>query len=100
MELTVDEKLRKATKDLMRDRHAYVAAGTMLMGKTEIVDDIPTARTNGRDKKYGRQFIEELSVKELAGVVLHEAVHIMLRHIPRHRDLIKEDAQLANMAFD
>jgi len=100
MELTVDEKLRKATKDLMRDRHAYVAAGTMLMGKTEIVDDIPTARTNGRDKQYGRQFIEELSVKELAGVVLHEAVHIMLRHIPRHRDLIKEDAQLANMAFD
>lgn len=100
MELTANEKLRKATKDLMRDRHAYVAAGTIVMGKTEIVDDLPTACTNGRDKKYGKEFLEKLSVKEVAGVVLHESVHIMLRHITRHRDLIKENAQLANIAMD
>ena len=100
MQLTADEKLRKAHKDIMRDRHAYVAAGTMLLGESTIVDDIPTARTDGRNKQYGRQFMESLSVQEVAGIVLHEAVHIMLRHIPRHRDLIKENAQLANIAFD
>ena len=100
MQLTADEKLRAAHKNIMRDRHAYVTAGTMLLGESTIVDNIPTARTDGKNKEYGREFIEKLSVKEVAGIVLHEAVHIMLRHIPRHRDLIKENAQLANIAFD
>lgn len=98
--LTTEEKLRKATKDIIRDRHAYIAAGTVLMGESTIVDNIPTACTDGRNKKYGRQFIDSLAVEELAGIVLHEAVHILLRHIPRHRDLMKEDARLTNIAMD
>ena len=100
MKLTAEEKLRVAHKNILRDRHAYVAAGTVLLGESTIVDNIPTACTDGRNKRYGREFMDKLSVAEAAGVVLHESVHIMLRHIPRHRDLIKEDAHLANVAMD
>ena len=100
MKLTAEEKLRAAHKNILRDRHAYVAAGTVMLGESTIVDNIPTACTDGRNKRYGREFMDKLSVAEAAGVVLHESVHIMLRHIPRHRDLIKEDAHLANVAMD
>ena len=98
--LTVEESIRKSHKDIMGGRSTYHLAGVLMMGKTEVVDNIPTACTNGQDKKYGREFMSTLPKEEVAGVIMHEAVHILLRHIPRHRDLIKEDAQLANAAMD
>jgi predicted metal-dependent peptidase len=49
---------------------------------------------------YGREFMSTLSVEQAAAVVLHENLHVMLKHISRHKDLIKEDAQLANAAMD
>jgi hypothetical protein len=32
----------------------------MMVGKTSVCDDIPSACTNGRDEKYGREFIATL----------------------------------------
>jgi predicted metal-dependent peptidase len=99
-DLSVEEKLRKATKDVICDRYASVAAGTILLGDSSIEDDLPTACTDGRNKRYGRGFVQEHSVKEVAGTVLHEGGHIFFRHIQRHMDLIRKDARLANMAMD
>jgi predicted metal-dependent peptidase len=61
---------------------------------------MPTAATDGRDEWYGRNFIERLSDKELAFVVVHESYHKMLRHLTTWRKLHEEDAKLANMACD
>ena len=54
MKLTAEEKLRAAHKNILRDRHAYVAAGTVMLGESTIVDNIPTACTDGRDRKSTR----------------------------------------------
>jgi predicted metal-dependent peptidase len=41
-----------------------------------------------------------LTDTEVAGLALHENLHVVLMHIPRHLDLIKEDAELFNIAAD
>jgi predicted metal-dependent peptidase len=49
---------------------------------------------------YGSKFIAKLNDKELAFLVLHEAMHRVYRHLTTWRKLYNEDAQLANMACD
>ena len=71
-----------------------------MVGKTFIEDDLPTARTNGRDEFYGRKFVEELEDGELAFVIAHEAAHKMYRHLTTWRKLYDENGNLANMACD
>jgi predicted metal-dependent peptidase len=98
--LSVAEAIRKAHKDILSNRDTYTLGGAILLGDTSIVDDIPTACTNGRDKFYGEKFMESLPQEERVGIVMHEAGHVLLRHIPRHTDLMAEDAKLANAAMD
>jgi predicted metal-dependent peptidase len=71
-----------------------------MIGETEVDDNIPTAMTNGRDVKYGRQFVEGLNDPELRGVILHENKHKMYRHLLTWKHLNKQDPQRANMACD
>lgn len=97
---TQELKLKKAHIRLMRHPETCLYSGVMLMGESSVVDDCPTAYTDGKNKKYGRKFLEQLSVEETAALALHENLHVLLKHIPRHRDLMKQDARLANMAMD
>lgn len=93
-------KLKKANIKLMRHPETCLYGGVILMGETSVEDNVPTAYTDGLNKRYGRKFLETLSVEETAGVVLHETLHVLLKHIPRHRDLMKENSRLANIAMD
>jgi predicted metal-dependent peptidase len=93
-------KLKKAHINLMRHPETCLYSGVILMGESNVIDDCPTAYTDGFNKRYGRGFIEKLDMKELCGLVMHENLHVMLKHIPRHRDLMKKDAKLANVAMD
>lgn len=93
-------KLKKANIKLMRHPETCLYGGVILMGETSVEDDVPTAYTDGLNKRYGRKFLETLTVEETAGVVLHETLHVLLKHIPRHRDLMREDSRLANIAMD
>ena len=98
-----DIRLKKAHIKLIKHPETCLYGGVILMGENSIVDDpaqCPTAYTDGLNKRYGRTFMEKLTDEEVAGVVLHENLHVLLKHIPRHRDLMKEDARLANMAMD
>ena len=98
---SAEVRLKKAHIQLMRHRETYLLAGVLMLGESDFTDDIPTAATNGRDKYYNRQFIESLPTQaEVNFIVAHEGGHILLKHLPRHRDLAKEDARLANMAMD
>ena len=102
-EVDMETRLKKANIKLIRHPETCLYGGVILMGETSLIDDerkCPTAYTDGFNKRYGRKFLETLTDEEIAGVVLHETLHVMLKHIPRHRDLMKENGRLANIAMD
>jgi predicted metal-dependent peptidase len=92
--------LKKCHIRLMRHPETCLYAGVMLLGESTVEDDVPTAYTDGFNKRYGRKFMESLDEAENSALVLHENLHVMLKHLPRHKDLMKEDAKLANIAMD
>lgn len=98
--MTPERKLQRVKITLLRNPKFALMSGILMVGKTFVDDKTPTARTNGRDETYGVSFIKMLNEKELAFVVLHEAMHKMYRHLTTWRKLHDEDHQLANYACD
>jgi hypothetical protein len=70
------------------------------MGKSEVSDKVPTASTNGRDKKYGSAFITPLNRKQLRYLVLHENFHVALKHCILFKEYTKKYPQATNIAQD
>lgn len=99
---TAVRKLKKAKIDLMRSTNPALRmySGILMLGSTKVDDSVPSAYTNGRDEVYGTRFILELKPKELAFVVLHEALHKAFRHMTIWRALSKIDHPLTNAAAD
>lgn len=95
-----ERKLKKVKIALMRNKLFALYQGVMMVGKTKVSDDTPTAYTNGRDEVYGRKFIQELDEKELAFVVMHECMHKIYRHITTWKKLADENPMLTNAACD
>ena len=95
-----ERRLKKVKIALMRNPQFALWSGIMMVGKTTLDENFPSAMTNGRDEVYGREFVKGLDDKELAFVVLHENLHKAFRHLFIWRKLWEEDAQLANMACD
>ena len=100
MAITQETRLKKAHIALMKHPDTALYSGVILMGSSAIVDDVPTAYTDGVNKKYGRAFIEKLEDKHLKGLILHENLHVALKHLPRFIKEFKEDPQTINMAAD
>ena len=73
--LTPERKLQRVKIALLRNPKVALMSGILMVGKTSVDDTTPTARTNGRDEVYGRDFINKLKEKELAFVIMHEAFH-------------------------
>jgi len=95
-----ERKVQKAKIALMREPKFALWSGIMMVGRTSVVDNIPSACTNGRDEAYGRKFVSELRDPELSFVVLHENLHKAFRHLTTWKKLHDEDARLANQACD
>jgi len=95
-----ERKLSKVKIALMRNPKFAFWQGILMVGKTSIVDGLPTAATNGRDEMYGREFVAKLGEKELAFVILHEAMHKCYRHLTTWRKLWEDEPMLANAAMD
>lgn len=98
--LTDEERLKKSHIILMRHQETALYGSVMMMGESAVEDGIPTAYTDGENKKYGREFMSKLDDAEARGLIMHENLHVALMHIPRHKDLMKEDGLLANVAMD
>lgn len=98
--LTAEQRLQKIHVRLMNHKATMEYSSVLMLGKSEVRDDIPTACTNGRDKLYGREFIGTLADPELAALVLHENLHMVFQQLYVWKHLWKEDAQLANQAAD
>jgi len=102
-EVDFETRLKKAHIKLIKHPETCLYGGVILMGESSIIDDpnkCPTAYTDGFNKRYGREFMEKLSDQEVAGVVLHENLHVLLKHVSRNRDLTKRNPRLANIAAD
>jgi len=95
-----ERKVQKAKITLMRDPRFALWSGILMVGRTSVVDNIPTACTNGRDERYGRKFVAMLKEPELNFVVLHENLHKAYRHLTTWKKLHDENHRLANAACD
>jgi predicted metal-dependent peptidase len=95
-----ERKVQKAKITLMRHPKFALLQGILMVGKTRIADNLPTACTNGRDEIYGREFVRKLRDPELAFVIAHEAGHKMYRHMTTWTKLHAENPQLTNQACD
>jgi len=97
-----ERKLQKAKLDVMRSTLPGLRlwAGIMSIGETHIVEDIPTACTDGRNEYYGREFVVNRPHKQLSFVCLHESVHKGLRHLLVWRKLFELDPEVAALAVD
>ena len=95
-----ERRLQKAKISLMRSERFALFSGILMVGRTTVVDDIPTASTNGRDEKYGRDFVKTLKDNELAFLVMHEGMHKAYRHLTTWKRLHDENHKLANCACD
>ena len=62
-------RLKKAHVALMKHPETALYSGVILMGKSSVEKGIPTAYTDGLNKKYGEEFISKLTDAELRGLV-------------------------------
>lgn len=65
--LTAEQKVQRAHVALMSNPYYCLYSGIFMLGETKVVDDVPTACTNGRDVSYGRKFIDGLKEEEIRG---------------------------------
>jgi predicted metal-dependent peptidase len=98
--LTAEQRVQKQHVALMKDPKYCLYSGIMMIGKTQIDEDTPTACTDGRNTWYGRKFVGTLSDIKLRAVILHENLHKAFRHTTMWKHLFKENPQLANIACD
>lgn len=99
-QLTAEQRLWKATTDILGRTEFVALAGVLMVGSKKIVDGLPTACTNGRDELYGREFVDSLTDAEFRFLMLHECYHKMYRHLTTWGALHDMDATRANRACD
>jgi predicted metal-dependent peptidase len=99
--LTHEQRLKRSHVQLMRAPEFARLSGVIMLGESKVVDDMPTAATNGRDKYYGRAFMDTLQdERELNFVVAHENFHVLLQHLTTWQKLYEKNPMVANMACD
>jgi predicted metal-dependent peptidase len=93
------DKIEKRIEDAYSKlglREPFIAA--VMTRIPRVVDPkTPTAATDGTVVKFGPDFVEKLDNAELFGLVLHEALHVVLMHMWRRGD---RDSSLWNYAND
>lgn len=93
-------RLKRLTISLLRTSQTAMYAGVLVMGKNEIVEDIPTACTDGFNCYYNADFFGAQSDSDARGLIMHEKLHIVLIHLPRMRRLAQKNPKLTNAAAD
>ena len=97
----LEDRLKRSHVLLMRHPETAFYSGIFMMGKSRIADDnCPTAYTDGIDKVYGREFCSKLTDAEFRGLIMHENLHVALKHMSRFKALFKDDAELVNASAD
>lgn len=102
MEITQEVRIKRGHIAMMKHPETALYAGVMMMGETSVEDKPITAYTDGLNKRYGRAFLTAVCKEdaEVNGLILHENLHIVLRHTLYGRDMFMENKDRANRAAD
>lgn len=98
--LTLQQRVQAANIDCMRHKDFCRFTPFITMGKSEVQEGVKTACTNGRDKLYGAAFIAPLNRKQLRYLVMHENLHVALKHCTNYKPVSRKHPKLANIAKD
>jgi predicted metal-dependent peptidase len=98
--LIQSQRLERAHVALLKNPKVMLLSGVILLGKSSVEKDVPTAYTDGLNKRYGCEFMKKLTDEQLNGLIMHENGHVFFRHLLRGKAMFKEDPQLANIAAD
>ena len=98
--LTIEQIITQQRVAIMRDPRFVAIAGILMIGKWEVIDDFPTAATDGANVIYGGKFMKTLDTPTIRFVILHEYYHVMLMHMTHLKDLFDQDPDTANIAAD
>jgi len=98
--LTAEQRIERCHVQLMKHPSFCLFSGLFMVGKVSVDDKTPTAKTNGLDVIYGREFVGSLNDKQLAFLILHENMHKAYRHLIVWKTLYKRNRWLANAACD
>ena len=94
-------RIKRGHMTLMKHPQTALYSGVMLMGTSAVEENVPTAYTDGVNKKYGRKFLESiLSESKVRGLILHENLHIALKQVVHGKAMFKENPKMANLAAD
>jgi predicted metal-dependent peptidase len=93
-------RVKRAHVTMMKHKSTALYSGVMLMGKSDVTDGSFTAYTDGYNKRYCNTFVQKLTEPCLRGVVLHENLHVLLKHLLFGKDMFKKNAMIANVAAD
>lgn len=98
--MTLHERMTACAIDIMAHPEFALVGGLLVMGKRELDDKYMTAATDGLNMYFAPSFIDPMSREQLRYVMLHEALHIGLRHCVTYPEVVKKYPQLSNMAMD
>jgi len=98
--MTLNQRVQAANIDCMRHPKFALLSGVIMLGKSEVSTKVSTAATNGRDKKYGADFIAPLNRKQMRYLVLHENFHVALKHCILFKEYTRKMPKLTNIAHD
>jgi len=98
--LPAEKRIELVHVSLMREKSFAFFAGMFMVGSTKVVENKITAGTNGRDTWYGREFIDSLTDKELAFLIMHENMHKCYRHLTTWKALDDINRNITNAACD
>jgi len=98
--LPAEKRIELVHVSLMREKSFAFFAGMFMVGSTKVVEDKITAGTNGRDTWYGREFVDALTDKELAFLIMHENMHKCYRHMTIWKALDDINRNITNAACD
>jgi predicted metal-dependent peptidase len=96
-----NRQFKKIKIGLMRSGKFVGLSGIMMMGKTTMTTDIPTAGTDGRNEMYNPEFIWQFTEKMVGFIIVHENMHKAGRHLSTYKKLVDiYGPKLVNMALD
>jgi predicted metal-dependent peptidase len=96
-----ETRIKRGHITLMKHPQTALYSGVMLMGTSAVEEGVPTAYTDGVNKKYGRKFLESItSEAKVRGLILHENLHVALKQVVFGRVMFLENRKLANLAAD
>ena len=99
-DLTPTELLSKVHIDILRDKTFCAFAALLACGDSVLDASIPTACTDGWNKRYNPEFLAKQRLPQARLVVLHENGHCAFEHLHVWKHLWEKDARRANLAAD